>query len=310
MSRKALPIKMLKKGELDTLAENTAKVKVETADQPARQEGQPVTKAPDFKKYLNVYNFTCELPGTGEVISFKPLTVSNLKEIQTMDPGKSDKDDPIFLSNVFDRIFESVIESEVDIENMYLNDRFTFILEIRKKTSGESYDWTLKCPKCKSQSVQIVDFSKMPVREVPEDIEPIIELSDQLSVEVKYLTRKDEKEVHNYYLSKHPITVKPKKVNESENDEENNINIRQKQVELSALMVAKSIAKVISPDGEYMPSLEDSIYLVENIPQQLYAKIGGWQDENFFGPDMKINIKCPHCSFSASQEINSSDFFS
>lgn len=294
MSHKSLPIKVFKKGELEKIHE-----KPQLPPQPQIPQTMETVKkqAPqDFVKYLNVYNFKCELPGAGQTIDFKPLTVAHLKEIQTMDPGsEKKKDDPIFLSNVFDKIFESVIISEFDIENMYLNDRFTLILEIRKKTSGESYNWTLNCPKCKGQSIQIVDFNKMETKQAPAEINNVVKLSDQLSVYVDYLTRADEKRAHQYHESKHKGA---------------DINMIQRQIEISTLMVAASITKIISPDGEYEPSLEDSLYLIENIPQNLYTKIAQWQETNFFGPDMKINITCPHCDFKTTQEINSTDFFS
>ena len=138
MTRKALPIKMLKKGELEKIAGNSVAQKtvapLEKMVEPKLPETKPQPK--DFRHYLNVYNFQCELPGTGEVIDFTPLTVTHLKEIQTMDPGvdaEKKQEDPIFLSKVFDKIFESVITSDFDTNSMYINDRFTLILEIRKK---------------------------------------------------------------------------------------------------------------------------------------------------------------------------------
>ena len=35
----------------------------------------------DFKKYLNVYQFEITLPGTGELIQFKPITTGQIKKL-------------------------------------------------------------------------------------------------------------------------------------------------------------------------------------------------------------------------------------
>jgi phage FluMu protein Com len=300
MSKKSLPIKMLKKGELEKISANTAAKQQPVVSKvvPTETASEPVQRpAKDFKQYLNVFNFKCELPGSGEEIEFKPLTVANLKQIQAMDPGSdAKKDDPIFLSAIFDKIFENVITSEVDIDNMLLNDRFTLILEIRKKTSGETYQWNLKCPKCKSQSVQNIDFNKIPLIQAPQEIDYNVPISEQLSVAVDFLRRSDEKLVHKYYEEKHKG--------------EKDINIRERQTEIASLMVAASIKAIFTPNGEEEVNFDDKVFLVENLPQPLYAAILDWQSKYYFGPDLKINIKCPHCDFAATQDFDSSDFFS
>ena len=291
MRGKSLPVKMLKKGEV---------FQQKPIEQPIIERAVPAVKKPqDFRQYLNLYNFQCELPGCGETIEFKPLTVAHLKKLQTLDPGKDaekKKDDPVFLSKVFDRIFEEVIVSEIDLDEMYVNDRFALILEIRKKTSGEKYQWTLSCPKCKSQSTQIINFDDIEIKLPPKELEHKIKLTDQLSITVDYIKRSDEKEIHAYYEDIH------------KNDED--INVPQRQSDIASLMIAASIKTIITPEGEYEPTLEDKIFFTENIPSILYAEISKWQSNNFFGPNFEINIKCPHCDFKASQEISSSDFFS
>jgi len=35
----------------------------------------------DLKKYLNVYTFEFELPGTGEKLKYKPITIGQMKQL-------------------------------------------------------------------------------------------------------------------------------------------------------------------------------------------------------------------------------------
>ena len=106
----------------------------------------------DFKDYLNVFEFKTFLPGVEEEIIFKPLTIGTIKQIASY---SEDEPDAGTLTNMFDEIFKkSVVSENFDPLEIYLQDRYFLILEIRKKTKGETIKYTLTCPKCKSQSPQ------------------------------------------------------------------------------------------------------------------------------------------------------------
>ena len=90
----------------------------------------------DFRDYLNVFEFDIILPGSGERLKIKPLTIGGIKQILTYD---IDTLTPSMLTDMFDKIIsQSVITKGFDPSELYLQDRYYLVLEIRKKTKGES----------------------------------------------------------------------------------------------------------------------------------------------------------------------------
>jgi hypothetical protein len=62
----------------------------------------------DFKKYLNVYEFETTLPGSGEVIKYKPITTGQLKKLLIYE----DDDDPSIIEEALDDLITSSVISE------------------------------------------------------------------------------------------------------------------------------------------------------------------------------------------------------
>ena len=261
---------------------------------------QPVTtvkKVPskDFKDYLNVFEFTCVLPGTGQKVKFKPLTIGNIKQIASYS-----EDEPTAgtLTNMFDEILKnSVISEDFDPLEIYLQDRYFLILEIRKKTKGEVVEYNMTCPECKSQSKQKIDFDTIPVKPKRDDIDYNVLITDELSIRLRHLLRREEKEIYDLWSAF-------KKGGKYEKDVE-------AELDLAVLLEAQSIESIITPGGiQDDITIEDKKYLLENIPQPLYSKVADWYNEYDFGPEMTIKVKCPHCKFESEQDITSSNFFS
>ncbi len=256
-----------------------------------------VQKVPtkDFKDYLNVFEFDCVLPGTGQAVKFKPLTIGNIKQIASYS-----EDEPTAgtLTNMFDEIFRtSVITEDFDPLEIYLQDRYFLILEIRKKTKGEVVEYNMTCPECKSQSKQKIDFETIPVKPKRDDIDYDVPITEELTIRLKHLLRKEEKEIYDLWDTF-------KKNNQYENSTEADLD-------LAILLEAQSIEEIITPNGvQDGITILDKKYLLENIPQPLYQKVADWYDEYNFGPEMTIKVKCPHCKFESQQDITNTDFFS
>ena len=92
-----------------------------------------VQKVPskDFKDYLNVFEFDCVLPGTGQKVKFKPLTIGNIKQIASYSEEEPSSGT---LTNMFDEIFRnSVITEDFDPLSIYLQDRYFIINDLRIK---------------------------------------------------------------------------------------------------------------------------------------------------------------------------------
>ena len=250
----------------------------------------------DFRDYLNVFEFDIVLPGSGEKLKIKPLTIGGIKQILTYD---IDTLTPSMLTEMFDKIImQSVITKEFDPLKLYLQDRYFLVLEIRKKTKGESIEYNMTCPECKSQSPQKIDFEAMVSKPMPENIDYNVEIiPDMITVRLKHLIRQEEKEIYDLWE-----TFKKEKVYSNE---------KEADADLSFLLEAQSIDAIITPQGEQENvTILDKKYLLENIPETLWKEVSNWKEKNNFGPELNIKVKCPHCDFTASQSIEDTDFFS
>lgn len=243
----------------------------------------------DFKKYLNVYTFKCVLPGTDKEIEFKPIITGDLKKLLIYE----NDDNPEKVEMALDKLIEScVVTEDFDIDDLYLQDRYFLLFEIRKRTKGETYKFEFKCPKCNSQNVQIIDLNDLNVvRLKDKKIQSIVKLTDDISVRMSHIIRGAQKEVYE--------SIKNIK-NES-----------QYKVDLAMTTSACGVIGIITPDGEDNNiNLNDKKFLIENISTSLYEKIINWYSDNNFGIDFKYSVKCRNCGYEEkSIEVPVNNFF-
>ena len=226
----------------------------------------------NFKKYLNKYEFKTVLPGSGQEITFRPITTGQMKSLLVHEG----EDDLGAVEEVIDRMMsECVIKpKDFDINDLYINDRFFLLIELRKHTRGTTYEFEHKCPKCNSQSLQVVDLKKLKVNKLPKNINNVVKIDDDISVELDFPRRRDQKLAYDI-LREAP-----------------EISEMQKTAELGTIISALTIKTIITPDGKDSDvSLEDKIFFVENISTQMYEKIADFSSKNF-GVDFKTTIKC------------------
>ena len=266
--------------------------RIDRNKKPVQKEPVVKPEVKDFKNYLNVFNFITRLPGSGKAVKFKPMSIGTLKSFLTV---SEDEYDPITMTEMLDQIFENcVINEDFDPNEMYVNDRYALLLEIRKKTKGETNQITITCPECKGQSVQTIDFEKIEVKEMPKNVNHIVKITDELSIEMDYETRQDELIAFDFF-----------------NELKKDLKKEQWDTELNLCVLAQTIKEIITPDGPQEDiTINDKKYLIENIPQPLYQKITKWHEENAFGPDLTVEIKCPHCNFTKKEDITDLNFFS
>lgn len=243
----------------------------------------------DFKKYLNKYEFKTVLPGSGEEITFKPITTGQMKSLLVHE-GEQEMG---VIENVLDNLISDTIitPEDLDITDLYVNDRFFLIIELRKHTRGTTYQFEWVCSECKSQSIQVVDLKKLKVQSLPKNFKDIVKLDDDISVRMDFPRRRDQKlafEIMN---------------------EAGEITEAQRTAELGVLVTALTMQSVITPTGEdEKVSIDDRIYLLENISTQMYEKIANWTTTNF-GVDFSTTIKCKNCKFEKVIDIPPENFF-
>ena len=226
-----------------------------------------------FKEYINVYEFSCKLPGSGEEIKFKPITTGNLKKLLVHEKEEND----IIIEEALDGLMTSSVQNEdFDIKNLYLQDRFFLLMELRKKTKGNRYKFTYKCGKCGSQTMQSIDLSALPVKILDSELSKNdVQLTNSISVTLRHVTRKDQIEAFSY--------VK----------EDSEITALQRSAEMALFTHAAGIESIITPNGtEEDVSVEDKKFLLDNISTGAYDKIKKWHADNDFGTDFTFKIGC------------------
>lgn len=244
----------------------------------------------DFRKYLNKYEFETVLPGSGQKLTFKPITTGQMKALLVHE----NEEDPKMIEVILDELMDDCIikPKNFNVEDMYINDRFYFLIELRKYTKGTIYQFQHTCPKCSSQSIQKVDLKKLKVSKLPKKLDTVVKLDDNISLDIDFPRRRDQIQAFDIIDSY-----------------EGQPTERMKTAELGMLVTALSIKSIITPDGEdNTAKLEDKLYLLENITTEMYQKIADWTTTNF-GVDFKTKIKCKSCEFQRTVDIPPENFF-
>jgi hypothetical protein len=247
-----------------------------------------VIKKLDFKNYLNAYEFETTLPGNDEVVKFRPITTGQLKKLLVYE----NENNPMVIERALDELISSSIISDgFNINNLYLQDRFFLLVELRRMSKGSKYQFEYKCPKCTTQSVQSIDLSELPVKKLDKDINNVIKISDNLSVKISHVTRGKQKEAY--------AQIKDTTLSDT-----------QRITEMALYTHAAAIESIIVPDGEINDaSLNDRKYLIENISSESYGEIRKWFDENDFGIEFSYTIRCKGCDKTEKIDIPVENFF-
>ena len=248
------------------------------------------TNKPKFMDYLNIYEFETKLPGSGEIIRFKPLTTGQIKKLLVYES----ETDIVIQEQAMDELISScVIDEDFDIDNLYLQDRFFLLLEIRKKTKGEKYDFTFQCPKCKSQILNSLDLNDLKVTTLPEELDNAVSLTEDIGVSLRHIKRKDFKMISEFLDTKDKT--------------ETEINS-----EIQTSLFAAGIEAVATSDGiEENIDIKSKMYLIDNVPTPAFEEIKNWYENNDFGVDMVFTAKCQHenCLYEEKTDIPMGSFF-
>ena len=274
----------------------------------------------DFRKYVNAYEFETVLPGNGKTVTFKPITTGQIKRLLLYETSNDSDSIEKSLDNV---ITECVIDDGFNIDDLYLQDRFYLLLDLRKATKGNTYSFQSKCTKCDSQSAQSINLSTLTVKKletpvakkpvkavvtkkgpkvaevvepvVPEEITEdwnIVKLNDNLKIRLSHITRGVQKAIRKYLEDNKALTD------------------QQKEIEEATLIYSFAIISVITPEGEDDKlTIDDKVYLVDNIPQGEVDLISKWFETHDFGVDFSFDVVCVHCQNVEKKVIPLDNFF-
>lgn len=263
-----------------------------------------------------MYEFESVLPGSGEIVKYKPITTGQIKKLLIYENAE----DSEVIERALDEVIEGCIVTEdFDIDGLYLQDRFFLLLELRKVTKGNMYQFQSMCPSCSSQSLQTVDLQKLPVTILKRPKASVPKVGPKGRKGVIVEVKKEEPTLDwnvvkindNIAVRLSPIT-RGMQIAATDIMKENfaDAPISEKAVNLSGIIFALTIQEVITPEGvEKDLSLEDRIYLVDNLTQMEMEKIPAWFDKHNFGVEFSIDIVCPQCNAKSKRDVPLEDFF-
>jgi len=242
-----------------------------------------------FKNYLNVYEFECELPGTRQKIKYKPITTNQIKKLLVYENEKN----PIVIEQAFDELIKScIITEDFDYDNIFNQDREFLLIELRKVSKGEQYEYQFNCPKCGSGNLSYIDFNSFPLTSKENDVLEVIEITKDVSIEIGYIRRKEQKESFELIPKNTP---------------------KERLYSTMALhSLAASIKSITTPDGkEDNLIMSDRLQIMDSLTFNVMDKIKNFFVDNPFGYDLSYETKCVHCDYtSGKQELDiNSNFF-
>lgn len=286
-----------------------------------------------------MYEFESVLPGSGKTIKYKPITTGQIKKLLLYEA--TDERDTI--EEALDGLItECVVTPDFNVGDMYLQDRFFLLVDLRRATKGSKYQFQTNCQKCKSQNMHNVDLGSLSIkhlvkpepRTVVENSLPVNTLKKKKPVKPGSLQLVEEKQVVESVITKPEETLQEWGVvvlNENisvrlnlltRNIQVNSMSIMeastkdkeytdiQKAVMVATITNALCVESIITPEGEEKDvELVDKIYFLDNLTQTEMEKISKWFNDNDFGLDFVITAKCEHCGDEVKRDIPVENFF-
>jgi hypothetical protein len=244
-------------------------------------------KTVDIKGLLDTYEFPYTLVGSGQELLIRPITTGQMKKVLAYE----DETNPYVVEEALDKLIAScVVNQDFNIDDVYLQDRFSLLLEIRKVTKGDSYQFNYKCKKCGVDNMVTLLLSELPVKPfIRED--NVLTINDKLQFEVDFPTRADQKDA--------VLRVKGR-----------NLPHRENVVEVQTGTFANAIKKVHTPEGVLEDvSFEDKVYILDNISGEVFENFTNWFKDHDFGVEFEKEVTCMSCANKENADIPLSDFF-
>ena len=239
----------------------------------------------NYKKYLKTYESSFTLPGSKEEISLRPLTTNDMKKLLVYE----NENDPLVGEKILDDILMDTVTTEgFNVDNLYIQDRYYVFIKLREVTKGSKYNFPYKCEKCKEKSTQTIDISKLNVTEMEIKEEKIKVLDNNLTLNMGFFTRGEQKKAY--------INISP------------NLSNTEKQVEMMLADLALMVRSIVSPEGEETPEISEKMEFIGDLPQQDYDTLMKWKKENDFGIDLTVNLRC-RCGYTEKITMPLNDFF-
>lgn len=129
--------------------------------------------------------YEMEVPSTGETVNFRPFLVREQKNLLIA----LESQDPKQLLKAMLSCLESCV-SNVKVSELSTFDVDYMFTQIRSKSVGETTKVLIKCENCEDESSVDVNLSEIKM-DTAEMQDPLIQLTDKISVKMKYPTYVD-----------------------------------------------------------------------------------------------------------------------
>jgi len=196
-----------------------------------------------------------------------------------------------------------------------ITDIDTLLIAIKIATSGEEHEITAKCPKCKSDTRGVVNLRNvLPTAKLLESEYPI-KLDTGVIVYIKPYTYAMQTEAALAAFDETKTLqniTKGQEIN-SESMAVYNKSFR-RMADMSVSLLARSVVKVVTPEGDEVTNQEEIFVFVQNIDSASAKKIDETLGKiNSLDIDKKVEMTCEKESckhtWITTVEFNASDFF-
>ena len=138
-----------------------------------------------LSSYLNEHEFTYTVKETEEELTFKPITTGQMKNLLVYE-----EENMATVEQVLDDIVMGCVTTDgFDVLSLTAQDRFSLLVEIRKKSKGVDYSFQVKCPKCDKIIQSGCNLDELVDLPFKEDADKVVQLNDKLSLEMSYIRR-------------------------------------------------------------------------------------------------------------------------
>ena len=136
---------------------------------------------------LDTLTYELTLPSTGEEIKYRPFLVKEQKALMIAQESEDDKQ----IQDAFAQIIDACTFGEIDAYTMPMFDIEYVFLQLRGKSIGEKVKLNLLCPDDEKTRVDVeINLEDVGIQMVEEHTN-IIQLTDDISVIMKYPTLSD-----------------------------------------------------------------------------------------------------------------------
>ncbi len=245
-------------------------------------------KSVDIRGLVDTYEFPCELPGSGQKLMIRPITTGQMKKMLAYE----NETDPYVVEQALDGLIMGCVASDgFNVGDLFLQDRFYLLLEIRKVSKGNNYSFNFKCPKCGVDNLFSTSLDELEVTK-KNSTSSIIPVNDKLQFEINFPTRADQKDAI-------------KRVSKLKG-----LSPSQKAAEVVTYTMSNAVKNVHTLDGVFdnIP-FEDKVYILDNVKSDIFDEFKDWLVDNDFGVKFELDVSCVECDYSDKMEIPLENFF-